>query len=245
MSISCLRPLRTLITWIEGSPRSRRCLKIAAGLLLAGLLLSGLILGPFGVGAYLGGLLNRSPFGTALVALAGWSYLLVHGVRKLLASRGAIGSGTSKVVVFWAVVVGCIVASFILHSVGVYPAWMPRFARGFERRLQTRTDIDAIRAWLHALDPNDYADERPGSFVEVLDRADQPQDIARLRARVWLELDEAGRPKVRLAWDASKLGSWGLVIGDERMETPASDHSMYGERCLQLRPGVYFWEREG
>lgn len=61
---------------------------------------------------------------------------------------------------------------------------------------------------------------------------------------VRLELDAKGRPCVRLSWDQSKAGTFGLVIGDPKMETPAFGPGMYDEQRMELRPGVYFWYTE-
>lgn len=55
---------------------------------------------------------------------------------------------------------------------------------------------------------------------------------------VRLELDAEGRPCVRLSWDQGKAGTFGLVIGDTKMETPVSGQGMYDEQRMELRPGV-------
>jgi len=222
----------------------KRWLLAPAAVLMLAILFLGIILGPLGLSAYVGGLLNFTPLGTALATLAGWLCLLVYGIKRLVIARRGMGATATRAILFWASVVGSIVASFVLLSVGVHPIAMHLYARGFETHVEIRTDIDVIQAWVQTLDPNDYVGEPIEHIPRALNQVDQPMAIARLHTRVRLELDEAGRPRVRLIWDASKFGLWGLVVGDENMETPASDPGMYGQYTRELRKGIYFWSRE-
>jgi hypothetical protein len=219
--------------------------RVVGAVVLVAIMLSATVLGPFGLSAYVGGLLNFSPLGVVMGTLVGWLGLFIIGIRRLLRVQRIRSGKAGRGIVFWAVVVGGIVASSVLQIAGAPPSAAELYLRGFRTYVESRTDIDAIQAWVKSLDPADYADERPEHFRRELDPADQPPAIARLHATVWLELDEAGRPKVRLIWDASKFGLWGLVVGDENMGTPESDPSIYGDLCHELEPGVYFWFREG
>jgi hypothetical protein len=67
---------------------------------------------------------------------------------------------------------------------------------------------------------------------------------AALGGTATLALDDAGRPVVRFEWHHGKDGINGIAIGCRDMPTPPSEHTMYGERRYELRPGVYFWFRE-
>lgn len=73
---------------------------------------------------------------------------------------------------------------------------------------------------------------------------DLPEVLKRQSGYVHAEPDTNGRPSVRLVWNQSKAGVFGLVIGDKDMKTPPSEPGMYGEKRTELRPGIYFWYEE-
>ena len=54
-------------------------------------------------------------------------------------------------------------------------------------------------------------------------------------------MDDDKHPKARLWWGSGFLGSWGLVVGHEEMETPESDLSRYGEYRQEIDKGAYIW----
>jgi hypothetical protein len=56
-----------------------------------------------------------------------------------------------------------------------------------------------------------------------------------------MEFDDMDRPTIRLIWGSGVMGGWGLVVGDEQMETPSPDFSQYGEVRQTVAPGAYVW----
>jgi len=203
-----------------------------------------LLLGPFGCFAYAAGLLNIANIFAGMLALVVWGSLLVYALVRLVRTLRR-GEPRRSQVPLWTVVVVAVLLSFLLHFTEATPHGTTLFARGFERHLEVLTNIDAIQAWVVTLDPNDYVGEAREYFREGLARRDQPPVVACLNADAMIELDDTGRPKLRLRWDASKAGLWGIVVGHEDMETPPPDYSMYGEITCELRRGVYFWFEEG
>ncbi len=203
-----------------------------------------MLLGSVGSFSYVGGLLNMAPMFAALLAVATWGSLLVYALLRLVTALRSTKQVESPVALWVAVIVAVLLSCFLQFTEAT-PNPMKLFARGFERRLEVLTDIEAIQAWVVALDPNDYAGQPRDYFRERLEKQDQPPVVACLNADARIELDDMGRPKLRLRWDAGRAGFWGLVVGHKEMETPPSDWSMYGERTHELRKGVYFWSEEG
>ncbi|MDI6451388.1 hypothetical protein [Anaerobaca lacustris] len=208
--------------------------------------LSGVILGPLGLVYWIAGFLMSAALALLLscVAFVAWAVLLmaacVRFVRSLRARRKTAAG-------LWLAVVVGIVIAHVLFWTGKTPYGHGLFARGFITQLELWTDIDALQAWAMSLDPNDCMEDRnhdtprPGRY---LSKEEQPKVLRYLTDNVRLELDAKGRPCVRLSWDQSKAGTFGLVIGDPKMETPVSGPGMYDEQRRELRPGVYFWYRE-
>jgi len=227
------------------SASPRRAWLSRLGLVGVGMLLGpAILLGPFGSFAYAGGLLNIADIFAGLLAVAVWVSLLVYALVRVVVALRRAGPRRSDGPL-WMIVIAAVLLSFCLHFTEATPRGLTLFARGFERRLEVLTDIDAIQAWVVALDPNGYAGEPREYFREVLEEQDQPPVVACLDTDAWIELDEAGRPRLRLRWDASKAGFWGIVVGRQDMATPPPDYAMYGELTYELRRGVYFWFEEG
>ena len=127
------------------------------------------------------------------------------------------------------------------------PGYKP-FTRGFRERMKHEADIPAIRNWLGTLQDEDCAGETIDLFSDSdyltsqwPDSVQWPKSLRVFNPHyVMLDLDENGNPKVRLTWGAA-LGHWGVEIGMEDMEIPASDFSRWGEYRLAVVPGVYVW----
>jgi uncharacterized membrane protein (UPF0136 family) len=228
-------------TRISGERRiDRRCVK---AWLLGLAVLSGVILGPLGLVYWIAGFLMSAALALLLscVAFVAWAALLmaacVRFVRSLRARRKTMAG-------LWLAVVFGIVIAYVLFWTGKTPYGHGLFARGLVTQLKLWTDIDALQAWAMSLDPNDcmedrnYDTPRPGQYLR---KEEQPKVLRYLTNNVRLELDAEGRPCVRLSWNQGKTGTFGLVIGDTKMETPASGPGMYDEQRRELRPGVHFW----
>lgn len=127
---------------------------------------------------------------------------------------------------------------------------------GMRKYVRTQVDVAAIRAWLGALDPNDWhgvridvrRDEecRP---VLVPDDVVLPPCLLRLEPRyVALSSVEDGGLSVILTWGSGFLGTWHVAIGPETMRTLPSelvraasfrlDVSPYD---IEVSPGVHIW----
>ncbi len=205
-----------------------------------------IFLGPFGLLAYVCGFLSTAlngylvftgfvPF--VFVAVFVWAVLVVD--RHL--RRGGRGWHFA---IFWIALIVIPVGSFALSFSPVFPLVRSPFTHGFARRMQMRANVDGIRSWLDALDPNDYMGGPHDSSGTPVLRSKQPRAIARLRPRYAQVLpDEMGEPLVRLTWGGGFFGHYGLVVGHARMVTPPSDFSMYGEYRLPLAPGFYAWRQ--
>lgn len=127
------------------------------------------------------------------------------------------------------------------------PGYKP-FTYGFRARMRSKVDIEAIRDWLRTLSKEDCT----GETVRLLsdshsfkskwpDSIEWPKSLKVFDpGYVELDLDENGNHKVRLTWGGPP-GHWGIEIGMEDMEVPASDFSRYGEYRLPLQPGAYVW----
>ncbi len=218
--------------------------RLVAPWLLGLAVVSGIVFGPFGLLFYAAGLLKLSllMFLSLPCGFGAWVTMFVVAcvffVRRLQARRMAAA-------LLWLIVPPGIVLTFALGQTGNTPVPIG-FAEGLVRRLEIRTDIEAVQAWVQSVDPDLCASNpRSGRYGPYLDRQDKPQILRHQNGKVRLELDAEGRPNVRLAWDQRKGGTWGLVIGHEEMKTPPSDPNRYGEVRREVRPGVYFWFVEG
>ena len=226
--------------------RARRISWRSAGPWLLGVVvLSGIVLGPWGLLAYVAGFLESATLMMLfmLAGLVSWAALLclacAQSVRSLRARH-------QTAAVFWSSVGFGVVLAIALYMMGKTPVAIAWFAHGVLRRLEIRTDIDAVQAWVESLNPSDCrGDPHSGGRGRHLREGEQPQVLKQQNGMVDLELDAGGKPRVRLSWDESKAGMWGLVIGHRDTKTPPSDPNMYGEKRSELRPGIYFWYEEG
>ena len=127
----------------------------------------------------------------------------------------------------------------ILGTVVPVPCRM--FLPGFAHHIQIRADVDGIRGWLSAVDPNDYA-VKAGSLPlgERVSPSYWPDSVRSLRPRsVWLFQDGYGGFAVRLRWGGGFF-HWGLTVGGESIETPPSD---YDEIRHEIASDAYVWCR--
>jgi hypothetical protein len=220
--------------WINGR-------RVGAGLLGA-IVLSAVVCGPWGLLAYAAGLLKSFLLLLLLLllGLAGWLTLLLVACIRCVRSLRARCKITAA---FWSVIAFGVVLVFALQIMRMEAVPTRYFAEGFLRRMEIRTNMDAVQSWVASLSPGDCRDDRPGRAKagRHLGEEEQPQVLNRQNGRVNLELDAQGRPRVRLSWYEGKGGTWGLVIGSKDMKTPPSDLNMYGESRTELRPGIYFW----
>lgn len=219
--------------------------RLAAPWFLAGIVLSAIVLNPWGPLFYLAGFLKCMLIVMLLILLgfAGWTVLLVtaciQSVRRLRVRRWPSAG------LWLAIAVGLVVAPFA-HVARKTPAPIKYFAHGFITRLEIRTDLDAVQTWVESLDPRDCLPlPHSGHRGRQLSREQQPEALQHQNGVVDLEPDADGRSRVRLTWDESKAGMWGLVIGHKDTKTPPSDPNAYGELRTELRPGVYFWYVKG
>ena len=138
----------------------------------------------------------------------------------------------------------------IFISIETY-LWQPGykgFTYGFRGRIRSEADIEDIRDWFRTLSIEDCT----GKIIDLFSNSDSfkdnwpdsiewPNSLKVFNARyVDLDLDENGKPKIKLTW-GSAFGHWGFEVGMEDMEIPPSDFSRYGEYRLPLEPGAYVW----
>ena len=208
--------------------------------------LSAIVLGPWGLLNYVAGFLKSIMLAIllGLVGLVGWGALLVVAcIRFVRDLRGR----RKLAAVYWSGLVLGIVLASVLQITGRTPAAIQFFAHGVSSRLAMQIDIDAVQTWVESLKPSDCLGNPHGSDKRRLSIEDRPHVLGRQSGDVdvELELDTEGRPCVRLSWNESKAGIWGFVIGHRNAKTPPSEPEMYGEKRMEMRPGVYFWYKEG
>ena len=228
----------------QGRSRGSAGFPCTGGLLLGLAVLSTLVLGPLGLISYAAGLVNSVFILVPLLVLGliFWLSLLVGGciyfAEALLTHR-------RKLAIAWFGLITGILLSIAFQLLGVTPSPMVAFAHGVVESVELRTDISGIQAWVSSVDMNSFGAEPVDTYnPRRIAREDQPEVLRRQNGSVILELDADGRLRVRLDWGGGLIGHWGLVIGHETMETPPSEQTMFGEMRIEIRPGVYFWQRE-
>lgn len=224
---------------------------IADIVLISLIVLPSLLLGPLGVTAYVAGRRNDASllFGGGTLwmfsAIPVLVFLVIVVIRMLTTWPRCM---RTRRWVLWArpAMIAALVVYLILPFLPLMPVPPGSFMRGFEERMERRTDVQTIRAWLRTLDPNDcigwvhHGEE--GWRNERGTRIPLPDAITSLHpAMVSLLTDDVYRPKVHLAWFAGPFAKWGLVVGGEDLPTPPSDFSLHGEYRAELCPGAYVW----
>lgn len=111
------------------------------------------------------------------------------------------------------------------------------FTYGYRDRIRSKADIPAIRAWLRTFGRSDY-DE----FGDRVPPEKWPESLRKLKpgARVSLVADQKGNPQIRIIEGGGFL-HWGLTIGMEDMEIPASNIKEWFAEWLLIEPGVYVY----
>ena len=123
------------------------------------------------------------------------------------------------------------------------------FLHGFRDRVRGKADVGAIRDWLETLNKKDCTRRgfsllsESGSFGRHWpDSIEWSESVRVFRPRyVGFNVDDNDNLKVSLGWGTGMTRSWGLVIGPEDMEIPASDLKRHGEYRLPLEHGAYVW----
>jgi hypothetical protein len=113
------------------------------------------------------------------------------------------------------------------------------FIYGYRDRIRSKADIPAIRAWLRTFDRGDY-DE----FGKRVPPKKWPEALRKLKpggGAVTLVADQNGNPQIRIVEGGAVL-HWGLTIGMEDMEIPASNLKKWFAEWLLIEPGVYVYE---
>jgi len=209
----------------------------------------GLMLDPFGLLYYVSGLLNVPLFAGLYMSIllvplvpVCLLWLLVRMVRvwprRVYPRRRVLG--------LWLLVVLAFAICFGLPFSGLSPARGPLFLRGFRQHMRARADVSAIQAWLRTLDSGNAESQLGPVTREPVAEPERLPAIARLNPKdLAVSVDEAGRPMVQLFWGSGIIGSWGLVVGDERMAVEESSleitESSAGACRLPLAPGAYVW----
>jgi len=167
-------------------------------------------------------------------------YCFIAGILRLLRYLGkrnrTIIIHVAEIIIPIVFVVLFIIPFFIPIESGLWPPGKA-FTYGFRDRIRSKADIEAIRDWLRAINKEDYND-----FGVRLHRDKWPKSLKALSpGTVHLSTDNNDNPQVRITWGAAMF-HWGLTIGMEDMEIPASDLNRWYESWLLVEPGVYVWD---
>lgn len=213
--------------------------------ILASAVLSMVILGPFWLSSWISGFLISAGLWILLnlCVFAGSACLLVVAAAQLISD---IRKGRKIRAILWVSVGIGVVAAFPLTWNGVTPSYRRFFGCGLVTRLDIQSGVGAVQTWVASLDPNDCISVQDGRTYRrrYLSEEQYPKALKHHSGFLRLQLDAEGKPSVRLEWDQSKAGRFGLVIGTEDMKTPPSEPGTYGQKRTELRPGVYFWYEE-
>lgn len=147
-------------------------------------------------------------------------------------------------------VIVCLGGYLTLPFTPIKPPGYKTYSKGFIKYVESNADIEAIRDWLGTLKPEDCLEYHIVSTSDVRRQEGGPKELVKKAwpkiitpldpGHVTLLLDENNQPIVRLTWGGA-FGHWGFVVGDEKMPTPGSDLSRYGEYRQEIRKGVYIW----
>jgi hypothetical protein len=216
-------------------------------------LLYGVLFDHFGLISYVCGLYNQMVIVFAMVFVAVFFFvpaslcLLVLALRMYASWPKHIQSKSRLRLLRISVIIG-LVAYLGLPFTLVRPPGYRTFTSGFKRHMEKKANIEAIRAWLSTLSPaactGEYIDLYDSGSIgnpKWPDTIDWPESITCFDPHyAQLSLDSVGQPTIRLTWGGA-FGHWGLVVGSDSMETPASDLSRWGEHRVQLCKGAYVW----
>ncbi len=192
------------------------------------------------LGGYIHGLRNEDPLISAFrfcwlvpVMLA---WLLVLAVRMAISWPRHVRGVRRLAILYLLVSVGLLVW-LAVPFLDLWPTPHAMFMRGFKGYVRASVDVESTRQWLSTVELARYG----GEAAWASDRVEWPPWIKALEpGYVQVLPDESGRPMMRMSW-GGPFGHWGLVVGDEAMETPPSDFSRYGEVRETIAPGVYVW----
>lgn len=228
----------------------------------------GILLDPFGIVNYMCGLINVpihlfALFSSVLMLPIGVVCIVLFLARMIIIWPRHIRPWP-RLLLSWAIVIVGICLWIGPFFIQVLPGPFQRYACGLRRHVQATTDIEAIQRWLSTLDPNNIQgkwldmDVEPDIRREYMSRIiPAPNAIIRLRPKTTrFELDDSGRPMIRLMWGSGVMGSWGYIFGDKDMEIPETElpgrkelgnsiKMQYSydprETWLTIAPGVYVW----
>ena len=186
-----------------------------------------------GVILYLHGRLNRHPGLLILFHNGACVFIVCCFVVSIVRLFTAWGKHTRKKRLL---MVAEVVIPIVFIMVWVSP-FDKGFLYGFRDRIRNKADIPAIRAWLRTFDRSDY-DE----FGNRVPPEKWPESLRKLKpgARVTLVADQKGNPKVEIL-EGGAIFHWGLIIGMEDMEIPASKLKDGFAEWLLVEPGVYVY----
>jgi len=143
-------------------------------------------------------------------------------------------------------VVVCLVMPFTRFGPPVYMATM----YGFRDYAKANVSVEAVQAWLKTLDPKICTEQynyelNSGCTIECWwpDAVPWAKGVTPANPDfATLHLDEGGRPMIRIMWLGMFMSrDYGLVVGDEQMETPRPDFFGHREYRIPLAPGAWIW----
>ena len=113
----------------------------------------------------------------------------------------------------------------------------PAFLSGFRDRIKSKADIPAIREWLRTLDKGDYDDN-----AKPLPTDKWPKSLKVLNPPgIHIMRNQQGNLRIKIIWGGG-LFHWGVIIGVEDLEIPASEFVVSHGNWLSVQPGVYVYD---
>lgn len=136
----------------------------------------------------------------------------------------------------------------------ILPPGYLTFTHRFHYRMEQRLDAEAIRDWLSSLDESAFDGELYDLLFSVNRKTlpfSLPYEVTVLDKKIHYVrfYKKDGERYLRITW-GGPYGHWGVVIGPEDMDIPAtvkphlSEDSgvlQYGEYRVKLEDGVYVW----
>jgi hypothetical protein len=214
---------------------------------------------PLGGIIYLGGRFSGYPVSSAyacLIYFSGFCLLFVFVIAGAIQILCNWKIYTSRKKLIKTIQIGILILFFTSFVISIFTPietylWQPGYkltTYGYRDRLRKEADIEAVRDWLRTLKKENCTGERinlvSGSDYSKRywpDSIEWPESLKVLSPRlVCLDLDENGKPKIRLTWNEF-MSFLGVEIGMEDMEIPTSDFRRLGEYRLPLESGAYVW----